>query len=223
MAFQLPLTRKSNAQPAAAPVWHPNFRNFERLPDTKVVRTAFFISMGAIAVTAGLLLWAGTREYHLHVLSQQIAEAQARIDSKTKQNNEALRLSKVFADEEKKLSEAANFTGTPIRLTELLIQLGQTLPKEISLEIADYRLTPSADSTKPSSELMVTLRGSARGTADEASGAASSYIELLRTHPSFAAAFDTVELTNINRDARTGFLIFEVILRVKPDGKGKNS
>ena len=49
MAFNLSLTKKSDAQSAVAPVWHPNFRNFERLPDTKVVRTTFFVNTAAQA------------------------------------------------------------------------------------------------------------------------------------------------------------------------------
>ena len=45
------LKKKPDAAAAnLTPAWHPNFRNFERLPDTKVVRTTFFINGGAIAV-----------------------------------------------------------------------------------------------------------------------------------------------------------------------------
>ena len=46
----LSLTKKSDAVPVAAPLWHTNFRNFDRLPDTKVVRTAFFVNTAAGAV-----------------------------------------------------------------------------------------------------------------------------------------------------------------------------
>ena len=54
MASLLQLTRKSDAEPAAAPLWHPNFRNYDRLPDTKAVRTALLVNLvaGAAAVVA---------------------------------------------------------------------------------------------------------------------------------------------------------------------------
>jgi len=65
----LSLTKKSDAQ-VASPLWHTNFRNFERLPDTKVVRTTFFINTAAVALTLGLLLWLGYREYHLYNLRE---------------------------------------------------------------------------------------------------------------------------------------------------------
>lgn len=215
LSLKLPLTRKSDAAPASAPRWHPNFRNFERLPDTKVVRTTFFINAGAIAVAASLLLWLGYREYHLRDLNLQINEAQAEIDRNQKQNNEALRLSKAFADEEKKLLEALAFVRTPLPVTEFILLLGQTLPKEVQIEFVDMRIT---DPSNP----QCVLRGLVAGTKDQASGAASNYVDTLRTAPRLAAAFDSVSLTALNTDPRTGLLNFEIILKFKT-GKEKKS
>ena len=43
------LKKKSEAAAApTVPAWHPNFRNYEKLPDLKVVRTAFFVNGAAI-------------------------------------------------------------------------------------------------------------------------------------------------------------------------------
>ena len=110
----LSLTKKSDAEPVAAPPWHANFRNFERLPDTKVVRTTFFINTAAIAIAVGMALWLTSREYTNHSLQEQIAEAKRQVEANTKQNAEALRLSKVFIDEQKKIDDAAAFTKVPI-------------------------------------------------------------------------------------------------------------
>ena len=49
------LSKKSDDQSEEEPLWHPNFRNYERLPDTKVVRTTFFVNTAAIAVTLMLV------------------------------------------------------------------------------------------------------------------------------------------------------------------------
>ena len=39
------LKKKPDAAAAnQTPAWHPNFRNFERLPDTQVVRPTFFVN-----------------------------------------------------------------------------------------------------------------------------------------------------------------------------------
>lgn len=215
MSLKLSLKKKSDAQPATAPLWHPNFRNFERLPDTKVVRTAFFVNTAAIFVALCLLLWLGYREYHLRNLGEEIAKAQQSLDKNGKQNAEALRLSKQFADEEKKLFEATAFIRMPVTPSEFLLLLGQTLPKEISIEAADMRLVES-----PNGSLCV-LRGLAAGTPDQASGAASSYIEQLRAHPRFSEVFESINLTSLTRDPKPGFLVFEIVLKVKPPAKEK--
>ena len=216
MALKLSLTKKSDAQLATAPLWHPNFRNFERLPDTKVVRTAFFVNAGAIFVSLCLLLWLGYREYHIYSLNKEIVAAQREIDSKSQQNKEALRLSRLFADEEKKLTEAATFTRLLMVPSEFVVILGQTLPKEIALETVDMRLSETAGP-------ICVLRGLVSGTPDQASGTASSYIEQLHGQPRFASTFESINLTSLTRDPKTGFLIFEVVFKIKNDAKEKKS
>lgn len=208
----LSLTKKSDAQPLVALHWHPNFRNFERLPDTKVVRTAFFVNTAAIVVAASLLLWVGYREYQIRSLRQQIADAQGQIDGNIKQNNEALRLSKIFADENKKAQEAIAVTRAVLSPADLIVLLGQSLPKEISIETVDMR--PSA-ATNPAT----VVRGIVAGTPDQAAGIASNFLETLRAHPRFAAAFDQITLPNLARDPKTGFLAVEIVLRYKSEGK----
>ena len=204
----LSLTKRSEAQPTAAPLWHPNFRNYDRLPDTKVVRTTFFINTAAICVALGLLLWLGYREYHIYSLNDQAAEAKREIDSNAKQNKEALRLAQVFADEEKKLAAAEAFQTAAISPLDFVTLIGQTLPKEISVENMDARLNDLNGAT-------FTVRGLVAGTPDQASGSASKYVDILRAHKRVGAVFGSITLTNLNRDPRTGFLAFEIIFKVK--------
>ena len=208
MAFNLSLSKKSDAEPAVAPVWHPNFRNFERLPDTKVVRTAFFINAAAVAVALSLLLWLGYREMHIRSLNEQVAYAQRQIDGNLKQNNEAIRLSKVFADEERKLAEAAAFSTGPVPPMDFVLTLAQSLPKEIALESMDMRMS----GTPP---FQCSLHGLVAGTADQATGVASAYIDQLRGQPHVGGVFDPITLTNLDRDPARGVLIFEIIMKVK--------
>lgn len=214
MALNLSLTKKSDAQPAAAPRWHPNFRNFERLPDTKVVRTTFFVNTAAIAATLCLLLWLGYREYHIYSLGEQIADAQGQIDKNMRLNKEALRLTKIFGDEEKKLAEAEAFQRAAISPVEFITLLGQTLPKEVAIESVDARLA------EPNGVATYLLRGVVAGTPDQASGAASSYVDMLRAHPRLGKVFDPITLTNLNRDPR-GILTLDISLKIKGEAKEK--
>lgn len=216
MAFNLSLTKKSDAQPAVAPLWHPNFRNFERLPDTKVVRTTFFVNTAAIAVTISLLLWFGYREYHIKNLGDQIADAQRQIDDNSRQNKEALRLTKIFADEQKKLAEAEAFQDASISPSEFVALLGENQPKEISIETIEGRLSGT-----PNAPASYQLKGLVAGTPDQASGTASKYVDLLRAQAKLGAIFDPIALNNLNRDARANFLSFDISLKMKPAPKEK--
>ncbi|HUJ44290.1 MAG TPA: hypothetical protein VLW52_11850, partial [Opitutaceae bacterium] len=82
----MPPPAKKSDQPQAplVPAWHPNLRNVERLPDTKVVRTRFFVNFAAIAVGAALLLYFSYQEYRIKNLHHQVAEWQAQIDTNKK-------------------------------------------------------------------------------------------------------------------------------------------
>jgi hypothetical protein len=214
MAFNLSLSKKSDAQPAVAPIWHQNFRNFERLPDTKVVRTTFFINTAAVAVALSLLLWLGYREMHIRSLNELVVDAQKQIDSNLKQSNEAIRLSKVFADEEKKLTDAAAFIAQPIAPLDLVLILGQSLPKGIALESIDMRMSGQPP-------LQCSLRGIVSGTADQATGMTSNYIDQLRAQRHIGTVFDPITLTSLDRDPARGVLVFEIVLKVKANTKEK--
>lgn len=208
----LSLTKKSDAQPVAAPPWHTNFRNFERLPDTKVVRTTFFINTAAIAIAVGMVLWLASREYTNHSLQDQIAEAKRQIDGNTKQNAEALRLSKVFLDEQKKLDDAAAFTKVPITVLEFVDLLAQTMPKEIIIDYVETRITDPKSS-------VFQVRGRVAGSPDQASGLISSYVDMLRAHPRIGTTFDPITLNRIDRNVGGTFMLFDISLSVKPEKK----
>lgn len=209
----LSLTKKSDAQPVTAPLWHTNFRNFDRLPDTKVVRTTFFVNTAAGAVAIALVLWLGYGEYRLYNLNEQIAEAQREIDGNAKKNTEALRLSQIFTDEDKKMADAEAFLKGPIPVSEYVQVIGQTLSKEIAIDFADLRIP--AD---PKNQSFV-LRGVVAGTRDQAAGTASSYVDQLRAHAQLGAIFDPITLDKLTPDASTGFMSIEISLKVKTEGK----
>jgi hypothetical protein len=208
----LSLSKKSDAQPVAAPLWHTNFRNFERLPDTKVVRTTFFINTAAIAVAASMLLWLGSREFANRNLNEQIAEAQKQIDSNKKQNGEALRLSKAFIEDQKRLEEAAAFVRSPITPLDFVDLLGETLPKEIIIDFVEGRFS---DPKNPG----FAIRGRVAGSPDQASGMASSYVDMLKAHPRIGVTFDPITLNRIDRNPDGTFLLFDISLTIKAEKK----
>ncbi len=191
------------------PAWHPNFRDHERLPDTKVVRTQFFVNFVAIAVAACLLLYFSYQEYRINSVGHQVADWQAQIDTNRKASEQAVALAKKFADEEKKIDELGAFMKQRVLLSQFLEHLGSSIPPNLAFDIVDVRDTG------------VDLRGIAAGTPDEASGHTSAYVEQLKQDKTLSAIFEDTALNRLERDQANGRLTFDIFLRFKGAGAKK--
>jgi hypothetical protein len=197
------LKKKSDA--AAGPVvpaWHPNFRDYQKLPDVKVVRTAFFVNGAAILVFVSLAIYFGFREWQLHVLRTQIATAEQLIARDKRPSDQAVAMFGKFKAEEATINEVDGFVkGRPI-LSSLLLRLGETLPENVAIDAIEVR------------PIGVALRLTVRGSPEAAAGYATAYLDQLRADQELTA-FDHArfEFTNQARNTSTGRLAVEFFLR----------
>src|ERR1019366_6922719 len=164
------------------PSWHPNFRNFDRLPDVKVVRTSFFVNSAAVVITFGFLLYFGLQEYKLHGARVQISDLNRQIEDNQKLSEQAVRLYQQFRGEENKAAEVAAFVKTDFVKSDFVIELGQSLPKNVVLKSIDVQ------------ESGVSFHGIVRGTPDEVLGLAQAYINQLKADPSLRQKFETITM-----------------------------
>lgn len=203
------LKKKSDADaPLAQPVWHPNFRNYKKLPDVKAVRTAFFVNGVAILMAVALGAYLGFREYQLNGLNTQIAEVQGQIDRDKKVSDQAVALFKKFQVEEAKILEVEAFVKSKPVVSTLIVRLAETLPNYVALDNIDVR------------DAGMTIRLSVRGEAAAASGYAETYMEQLRTDKQLNL-FDQVTFTNTPAyNPATGKMAVEFFLRMKPAAAG---
>jgi hypothetical protein len=200
----LPLLKKKPEAVSAAsqmPAWHPSFRNYERLPDIKVVRTVFFVNAVAITVTIAMFTVFIFKEYHLHSLRRQVADVRAQCDRDKPGSNQAIAWFKKYQGEEKKILEVDAFLKARHLFSDLVLQIGQTLPKNIALTSLDEH------------DNGLVMRGSVRGAPELASGEASNYVEQLRGDPAIKKIFDEITLTSISRNVTTGRLSIELFLK----------
>jgi hypothetical protein len=195
----LPFLKKKSEASAAplVPAWHPNFRNFEKLPDIKVVRTAFFVNGAAVSVALALAIFFGAQEWQLRGLRVQIADWQAQIDKNKPGSDQAVALYKKFQAEEVRITEIEAFLKSKPILSDLLIHVGQTLPTNMALDSLDFR------------ENGLVLRLTVRGTSDAALGYATNYLEQLRGDKRLAV-FDEFTITTSTRNPSTGRLAVEM-------------
>jgi hypothetical protein len=206
--MQLLQKRSEQSQVGLVPAWHPNFRNQERLPDTKVVRTFFFVNITGITVVFCLILLFCYQEYRINNLGRQVADWQALIAKDKKDADEAVALSKKFAEEERKIRELEAFLKARLILPEFLCHLGSTLPEDMVIDNVDLR------------EGGVDLRGTAAGSPEEASGRTSAYVEQLRQDKYLSGIFESKDVRqNVTRDKSSMRMTFDLFLRFKEEGK----
>ena len=200
--FSLPKRKSESAVDAQQP-WHPDFRNAERLPDTTVIRTAFFINGIPVVIALSAALWFASTEYHLRDLHRQIDETQAQIDRNRPASNRAIALYQNFQTQNARVGEVDAFLKSKPLIAELLLHLAETLPANVALDGFDYH------------DLVVVLRGTVRGSPDQASGYASTYLLSLKADPTLSAKFEDITLVSLARNPQTGRLSMEISMRLK--------
>lgn len=208
----LPLLKKKSNPSAGptVPAWHPNFRDYDKLPDVKVVRTAFFLNGLAILVVLVLGIIVGSHEWQLRALNAQIAQAQKQIDHDKRPSDQAVAQFKQYQAEAAKVDEVDKFVSSRPLFSNILLHLAQTLPENVALDSVDLR------------PIGITLRMTVRGTPEAAAGYATAYLTQLRNDKGLTD-FDRTkfEFTNQARSGTTGRLAVEFFLRLKPELEGK--
>ncbi len=209
------LKKKSEAASAPlVPAWHPNFRNYEKLPDIKVVRTAFFVNGAAISLALALGIYLAFQEWSLHLLKTQIADAQRQVSRDKLSSDQAVALFKKFQTTEARLEEVDTFLKSKPIVSDLIVRLAQTLPSNIEIDSLDLR------------EKGLALRLTVRGAPEAATGYATAYRDQLKKDKGFSE-FDQTSangfaITNVQVNTSTGRLNVEFFLNLKPPAAKKS-
>ncbi len=201
----LSLLKKTSdkAKAVQTPAWHTNFRNYAVLPDTKLVRTSFFVNGLLVLLAVAALLAVTYQEYTLSILRSQNNELDQQIAKNKPAGNRAAELYKKFQAEEAKITELNSFIkGQKVVFSDFLIRLSQSKPAGIVFVSVDYKDTGAV------------IKGYAQGISEQATSTASAYERVLKEDKVFNTAFKSISLTNVSRDAQAGRLMFEVIMSV---------
>jgi hypothetical protein len=196
------LKKKSEASAPSVPAWHPNFRNYEKLPDIKVVRTAFFINGAAIFAALALLTYFGIQEWKLRAVTMQVNDWQKLIDRDKKSSEAAKALYKKFQDEEARINEVEAFVKSKPTFSPIIVRLAEILPANIALDTVDLR--------DVSMIMRISIRGQSAGQV------AQNYVELLQKDPQLITRFENIRLTSTpTRNPTTGRTAAEIQLDLK--------
>jgi hypothetical protein len=199
-------TKKSDAL-VVVPAWHPNLRNAGQLPDTKVVRTAFFINGAAMLVAITVALYFGYGEWKLYEVNKQIATWQRDIDRDKTESEQQVALYGKFQIEQSKVQEIEDFVSSRPIISGIILRLAQVTSKRIAFDSMDFKDTG------------ITLRATVKGAPDRASGDVSAYERQLRTDKVLGPMFKSVTLYNPKRDPQTNRLVIEIFCEFKKGPK----
>lgn len=199
-----------NASTGVLP-WHPNFRNENKLPDVKVIRTSFFVNAGVTFLLLASLSFVAYQEYSLATMREQIADADAHIAQDTAASNAALATYKQFQAEEAKAKEVQAFYSQTQSMNDLLLELGSLLPSDIALA--------SVEATDTS----LVLKGFVSGLPAKASGIASAFEKDLRANKALSERYSEINLTSLGKDTGSGRMSFNLEMKRKKNEpkKGK--
>lgn len=182
--------------------WHPNFRDVSRLPDTKTVRTKFFVNLVAATVAIALLLITVHREVTLGEARSEVARLEARIAETTPASMKAVADFKFYQEEEKQITAATAAFRNSFSYPDFLVTLARLLPPSVKVSRADYRGVGQN----------ITIAGSVRGFDTSASDKASTLVKSLQGDEYFKKTFVGISLTRIAREAAEGTMLYEIEL-----------
>jgi hypothetical protein len=199
----LPFLKKNTekAKASLVPAWHTNFRNYATLPDTKVIRTSFFVNGIILSIAVGAVLAFIFQEYKLYILRGEIGKCQAEIDAVKQASDQAIAKYKLFKAEEVKIAELSAFMQSQkLVFSEFMMRLSRTKPQGLVFAGVEYRDTG------------VSIRGYVLGMSEQATTAVSLYEKQLKEDAVINKAFGSIAMANISRDVQAGRLVFEVVL-----------
>ena len=183
--------------------WHPDFRVVAALPDNKVVRTDFIVNGIALAILLAVGWAFYSREVQLTAARAEVDRWNQEIQASKPKFNEALGLQHEFTEAQNRLEDVAQFSKSPIEIAELINHLGTSLPKLVAIDVVERR------------DDSFVIRGTIVGASERATGIANSYLDSLNSDAYFAKRFEGIRLNNINREARSNRLFFEIGMKLK--------
>ncbi len=187
------LTRRSQAVPLG---WRPDFRDHETLPDTKVVRTSFFLSVAFLASAIGIAMVLGFREYQKIELQESLNALQIEVDGMKGEHGEKVSSNGKFMEAFGRIEEIQAMRSDQMIGSDLLVSVSAALSKQMVLTQLQYE------------KKNIVLEGTLDVGADEASALMDEYIEKLKEMNADQGRFESYNLLSIQR--RGGQMVFKL-------------
>lgn len=199
------LSKKS--KPSRNYDWRPNFRDYDSLPDIRVVRTKFFVPALAIAIASALTVYIFFQEYRAMGISKDIQKLEEEIAMRQGEHDEKVELNAEFMKLSRKLSEVVEFKEGKLTASDLLLNLSSRLFDGMHLDRVEY------------AEGRADIQGRALVPAEEASRLVNDYLKSIEDSDVLQGLLDEYKLTSLDRDGKGNGFVFSI--EVTKEGAGK--
>lgn len=192
--------------------WQPDFRQSERLPDIKVVRTSFLLN--AVAGFAFLLVLAlvGMREWDYRTTSADLEVLRGQVAAREAEHQAALRQSAEFNRLSRAVEEVNAFQTLPIYPTRFLLRLSDTLPTGVLVESVGLDTRVLTRGRNTTEVYVVRMLGSVEGTPGAATQIINDYKNTLNDIAREPYGVDRIQLVSLERNPATGVFDYELLI-----------
>lgn len=195
------MARKSN-EFEVGPHWHQDFRDVATLPEDRVVRLRFLTNAWAGVLALGLLILVGWQLFARYSASAQLRFWDEEIATHQREHDELQLLLRDYLAESAKIGEVHRLIYSPMVVSELLLNLGRTLPETMSIDMVEY------------TRGIVTVRGYLVEPPERASRVLGQYLETLRKDAQIGPLFNDISAPGFGRPEKGDQFLFE--LQLKP-------
>lgn len=199
------------------PLWRPDFREVQTLPDTKFVRTDFLMNFVAIVVTVAVIVFFSIREYNLYVAGKAVSSLREQVEENEANNRAILLDNKRFMQSSALAEEVVAFDSQIAGFPGMVAILAGAVPEGMvfnSLRIAPSELNAGSGGIVP---LELTISGRIMQSQELTPSRIVTKFEdtLIERFPERLLEAD---LRRFNRNNEFGHFDFTLSVKVYPEG-----
>lgn len=178
--------------------WRPNFRDYEALPDIRVVRAKFFVPALFITLAVVFLSYIIFSEYKAMNLQDSIDLIQTEIDTDEARHAETVKLNGEFMKLVRSVDEMVAFEAEQLIGSDFLLAISSKLLEGMYLSRIEYERD------------LVVIIGNLNVPAEEASRIVDEYLQSLKDEDILEGKLTVYKLTSLERDSNSGTIKFRI-------------
>ncbi len=206
---------KRNRGPTQPP-WRPDFRDPELLPDIKVVRTDFFLTVLSVSLVIILYAVLFHREYTVRALSEGTQTLEAKVSDHQQKNRENVRLSQEFMNLSRSIGEVQQFLVIPVPVTDLMLLISELRPSAIRFTTFSYTTRVETVGRDRRPVYSIQVNGQVRGSAFEVPGIVNDFKESLEAAPQVREHLRSADIRSLARDPNQGHFTLSMSIELNP-------